>query len=377
MKTTHKLLMGLVMIFINGSCFNIANAASHEGAQRWDISMAEIQEVKIWHNLLEKYFAAEHQKYWPERKTALEEIVSEYPNSRWADDAALILACGKFEFEGKKGIDDLKSNSEAYTQGYFGNAKEAIKELRNIIKKYPNEKTIVSPWWLAGAGCRFDGVWIYTIGRLSFLNRDGSIREGRPFDKKGSISQQDKEVLAYFDHLDEYPVYTKDIAQLFITEILGHQGKFSDAALELEKVLSNISEFEKEVKADNVAASDPNGFLVRGLFRPEYRAYISLIGCYEKQEDAEKIVARTDILSPIVNQGAHYGMIRRVGEIYEKYGLRLKAKSQYQLALTKVNEYVLADRERSKHLEYIKPVTDEDISPKLENEISELKRLIK
>lgn len=228
---------------------------------RWDLMM--IDSAHIWKNLLTNYPYAEHQKHWPERKTGLEQIVNKYPDSQWADDAALILACGKFEFEGRAGLDDLQGNSEAYAKGYFGNAEEAIKDLRTIIDSYPHAKSIIDPVWFAGLGCKFNGVWLSSQGGLVSLNSDGTIQTSKPFDRSGAIPQKHKEVLAYFDHLEKYPVYTKHIAHLFISEILGHQGKFSEAASELEKVLSDLSEFEKAVKADNVAANGPDGVLIK------------------------------------------------------------------------------------------------------------------
>lgn len=72
------------------------------------------------------------------------------------------------------------------------------------------------------------------------------------------------------------------------------------------------------------------------MSRPEYKALSALIGYNEKAGDHEKVVPITDKYAPIINQGAHYQMIRHIGEIYEKHGLRLKAKSQYQIALDKI-----------------------------------------
>ncbi|NLW84706.1 MAG: hypothetical protein GXY41_09950 [Phycisphaerae bacterium] len=331
-KIKNPSIMLVVSVLLLSICQGELYSAEIE---RWDLMM--IDSAHIWKNLLTKYPYAEHQKHWPERKTGLEQIVNKYPDSQWADDAALILACGKFEFEGKAGVDELQSNSEAYAKGYFGNAEQAIKDLRTIIDSYPHAKSIIDPVWFAGLGCKFNGVWLSSQGGLVSLNSDGTIQTSKPFDRSGAIPQKHKEVLAYFDHLEKYPVYTKHIAHLFISEILGHQGKFSEAASELEKVLSDLSEFEKAVKADNVAANGPDGVLIkRGLDRPEYKAFSALIGYNEKAGDHEKVVPITDKYAPIINQGAHYQMIRHIGEIYEKHGLRLKAKSQYQIALDKI-----------------------------------------
>ncbi len=344
--------------------------------KRWDLMM--IDEAPIWKNLLVNYPYAERQKHWLGRKEALKQIVSRFPNSQWADDAELILACGKFEFEGKAGIDDLKSNAEAYSKGYFGDAEAAIEALRSIIKKYANEKTIVKPVWSAGGGCEFDDVWLYNQGSLFSLNPDGSVKTSKPFDRTGAIPQQDKEVLTYFEHLDKYPNYTADVARIFISEIYGHQKKCKEASEELEKVIANVEQFTETLQADRIVAMDVNGFFIRRISRPQYVAHISLMGYYEKLGSDEKAIATTDSFAAIVNQGTNYGMMKLIGEFYERHGLQSKAKSQYQLALNRINEYIAADRERSKYLEYIKePTTDEERSPRLIQEATELKAKIR
>jgi tetratricopeptide (TPR) repeat protein len=360
------------ILLLCGSFCTLCSGQAEPNSKRWDLMM--IDEAPIWKNLLVNYFYADHQKFWPEKKKALQQIVNQFPDSQWADDAELILACGKFEYEGKQGIDNLTTNADAYAKGYFGDANEAIKDLRNIINKYPNAKTIISPWWAVGYGCTFDGIWEMNQSSLRRYNRDGSIRGGIPF----GTSQQEKEVLAYFNHLDKYPILTKDVAITFIAEIYGHQKKYKEGAEELEKVIANTDQLTKTLQADRITATDANGFLIRGIDRPEYRAYISLVGCYEILKNTEKATATTDSFASIVNQGPNYGMMKRIGEFYDKHGLKEKAKSQYQQALNRINEDIVADMERSKHLEYIKkPTTDEERSPQLTQAAAELKKLIK
>ena len=133
---------------------------------RWDLKM--IEEAPIWKHLLNSYPYADQARYWPERKAALEQVVMKYPKSQWADDAALVLACGKHDFE--------------------NDANGAIRDLKNIGSTYPDGQTIVVEWFL-GERCEFDDVWLRSQGGLVFLNPDDTIRIAKPFDRAGEIAQ--------------------------------------------------------------------------------------------------------------------------------------------------------------------------------------------
>ena len=359
MKPKHNILSTLVIAIVNAACFNVSwgETQTPNNITRWDLMMIDIEQVRVWHNLLDGYFSTANE-HWRSRKASLQKITNEFPNSQWADDAALILACGKFEFE--------------------NDAEGAILALSDIISRYPNGNTIISPWWVAGSGCRFDNIWEMAQGSLSYHNRDGSIRKGRPFDAHGYMSQDRKEILAYFDHLNKYPVYTKDVARIFISEILLHQGRFSDAALEYETLLSD-PQFSKAVQEDAVAASQVNGYLIKNIDRPQYRAYIALVESYKKLGKSERIIAETDKLAAVVNHGANIGIVKRVGETYDEIGLESKARSQYQIALGKLNNLIDIDKKRTKLLREQEgyPNGEVNVSPFLTQEKTELENLIK
>jgi tetratricopeptide (TPR) repeat protein len=320
--------------------------------KRWDLMM--IDEAPIWWNLVKYSLNADQKSVWPQRKSALNKILNEYPTSQWADDAALILAYNKLAME--------------------GDANEAIKDLRAVIEKYPQANTIVST-----DGAIFDDVWLKSQGVLVYFNPDDSIQLSMPFGKNPVLSQQNKEILAYFDHLEKYPVYTKDVARIYISNIYGSQKNYKEAAQELEIFFTNTLQMMKALQADRIAVKDANGFLIRELSRPQYTACFSLISCYEDNLiNIEKAIETADRLAPILNQGANYKIMKRIGEFYEKHGLTSKAKLQYLTALVRINEYIAADRERSKRLKYIKvPAGDEERSPQLTQAAAELKKMIK
>jgi tetratricopeptide (TPR) repeat protein len=296
--------------------------------ERWDIQM--VKEVRIWQNLLTHYYYAEHEKYWPERKAALEKIVSEFADSRWADDAALILACGKASFE----------NESA----------GAIAALEEVISRYPDGQTIVAHWYPEG-GCRFDDRWLTWQGGLVFHNPDGTIRTAKPFNRDGEICHLEQEALAYFGHLKRYPRATKVMAQLFISEILSQKGDRAGATAVLEKIVANSASYIAAMSdADRVAASQPDGYHIRSLVRrPEYRAHLSLIGCYEKQDEVDKAVKMADkLLSLCSKDGWLWTINKHIGDFYNRHDLRQEAKEQYQLALAGLMRHKNDMEKRSK-----------------------------
>lgn len=322
---------------------------------RWDLVM--IKEAPIWKNLLKNYGYAEHKKYWPERKAALETIVNQVSDSRWADDALLILACGKAGFEND-------------TVG-------AIADLRNVVKEYPKAQTIVV-YWDPDIGCVFDQTWLMWRGGLVFLNPDKTIRIAKPFDRDDEISQMENEALAYFGHLEKYPRSTKVMARLFMAEILARKkGDVQGAIAVLEEITADAAGYlAATVQADGIAALKPDGYHIRTLYRPELGAYFSLIGRYEELGKIDKAIAKADEFAGIANKAPRWDIIKRLGEFYNRHNLKGKAAAQYRLALTKVKEYIEADRERSKRLEHIKPEKTE-VSANLKREEVELENLIK
>lgn len=320
---------------------------------RWDQVM--INEAPIWKNLLVCYYYAEHRKHWPRRKAALEKVLDRFPKSRWADDAALILACGKAGFE-----DDPNG---------------AIKDLQEIGNQYPNSGTVVVAWQ-PKAGCGLDGTWLMWRGGLVVLNKDGTIRIAWPFDRYGRIYHLEKEALTYFEHLEKHPRRTRVLAQIFISHILAYKGDFSGAIIALKKVAVNSGGLANTLRADAIAGLQPTGYYIRNLFRPECEAYMSLINYYGREGQTNKALKKADELAALVNRTPNWHIIKRLGTFYEKRGLSIKAVEQYRLALVGIKQHMQADKERYKHLEH-DPKKKAEASPHLKREAVELENLIK
>ena len=172
-------LFFLIFIFQIMLANGVSTAYGQEiSSKRWDLQM--IEEAPIWHRL-KMYHFFDPIKYWPERKTELQTLINQFPASRWADDAALILAGGQASIEGDRA--------------------GALVTLRRVIADYPDGNTIVVNW-LPDSGCRLDEIWLVITGGLS---AKGSVSSSRPFDRYGTISKGNLEILAYFEHLENIP----------------------------------------------------------------------------------------------------------------------------------------------------------------------------
>ena len=327
-------------IFIVLLTLAIASYVAHSeqmGSQRWDLRM--IEEAPIWKYLLVNYLYAPADEHWSDRKAALQTILTQFPDSRWADDAARILACGKADFEG-----DMKG---------------AIAALTEVMEKYPLAHTIVSGW-SSGDGCFFDETWIAGRSGLAYLNLDGSIRPGKPFDADGEIPPHKRQFLAYFDHLEKYPRLTKDRAQLFIAQMLRMQGDLAGAIAELEVMVARYADLAVINAADREAAAKPDGYFIGHQFsgevfpihRPQYSAYVFLMRLYQSQGEKEKAITTGLTLAAVCSSDGWYSHVnRQVGDLCVENERWAEAEKQYRIALQGVRKLV-ADRAARKEAAY-------------------------
>lgn len=285
---------------------------------RWDLQM--IREAPIWQNLLVNYSYADHRERWPERKRALELILEKHPQSQWADDAALILACGKANFE--------------------DNTKGALADLRKLIREYPYGQTVVVHWDRED-GCILDDVWLTRQGGLVFLNPDNSVRASNPFSRDG-ITQREKETLAYFRHLRQFPRSTQVMAKLILSNILIMEGQESQAASVLNDIVSTSRTYLALVnRADKRAAVRPDGYLISNLtYRPEYHAHLSLMWHYEKQGALEKsFEVAQQLIKLASDDGWLWTINRQIGDFYGRNRQLDRANTQYKLALVGLKKH--------------------------------------
>jgi len=212
----------LIFVIILVSSYNLLY--SQNKADRWDIKM--IEEAPVWKNLLVNYANTNYSKVWPERKAALQSIIYNYPESQWADDAALFLASGKASFE--------------------NNISGAIDDLRNIAEKYPNGKTVLCNWTKTD-GLMFNDTWLsWAPSLVSMESPDITF----PFDRDEQISVLENEALVYFNHIEQYPTFTKDLAQYTIALMLLAENDIKGAINQLESFIYKTTDLETIKTAD-------------------------------------------------------------------------------------------------------------------------------
>ena len=291
---------------------------------RWDHKM--INEANIWKNLLVDYSKEGKDLYWHERKQAFTKVVTDFPNSQWADDAALLLA-------GEQALIDH-------------NLDEAIISLRGIKKKYPSENTIIDNW-NSQRGCHMDEAWLMWAPSLVLLNEDNSIRISFPFDRDGKISILEEEVLTYFDHREKHPQRTKDVAQLIIATMLQQNGKVDEAILELEKLLAGYPDLSKVRTIDFEAAKTENGHLIGHeppfdalpIWRIQYSAGLLLVNLYLQQNRIEEALT---ICSKLWHEcspdGWYWSINKYIGSIYANNNQPRLASKQYDISLNGIKE---------------------------------------
>jgi hypothetical protein len=254
------------------SIIKIDGQVSNETQDRWDLKM--INEEPIWRNLLVHYFNGEPNKSWFERKSALNDIIINYPRSQWADDAALLLAGGKASFE-----HDING---------------AIKDLKKIIDIYPNGSTILTSWDVV-FGFTINSTWLMWAPDLVIENADGKM-VSYPFDRDNKLSILELEALEYFNHLEKNPNLTKDIAMYAIIQMTLAQNDRVDAIALLEDFVVKNQKISKIKEKDYEASKNKYGYLISNelpneiysLWRVHYPVYLLLEHLYQENGEVEK-----------------------------------------------------------------------------------------
>lgn len=332
LQTTFLALCAALFVLVCASGLAYAEQSTAD-PERWDLRI--IEEEPIWRYLLVQYGSGPAEKYWPERKAALQTVIREYPDSQWADDAAVMLACGQATMEG-----DIPGG---------------IAALRAVMEKYPLEHTIVEYWdWhTSGSGCIIAPDWLYVVP-AHVSRRNPSFPS---------------ELVAYFEHLEKYPRLTKDIAQYLIAYMLSYQGNKVGAIAELEDLISRypdlaaINAADREEAAREMAAGPDGWFIIQDpgweklpLWRPQYRAYISLMGWYGDQGDQDKALATgLKLVSFCSPDGWDWCVNKQVAALCAEMEFWTEAEKQFQLALQGVHNFVAVKAQRLEELGYKPP----------------------
>ncbi len=181
---------------------------------------------------------------------------------------------------------------------------------------------------------------------LVVFNDDSSIRISFPFDKDNTISPLEKEILTYFDHKNEYPQLTKDVAQYIIALMLRQKGEINDAMFELEELLSRYPDFSIINTPDYNASKKTNGHLIEfepphditPMWRVQYSAIILLLQLYSQQNEKDKYLKLSSKLTTECSpNGWSWNINKIVGDLYVKNNLGKLAAEQYSVSINGIH----------------------------------------
>jgi len=296
--TTHVLAKTIAYGIITAMSGIVATAQTTQSAKplRWD--QQRIQDYPIY-KLLSKERSLgngvpeamqwelakeEGKRFVDEKREAnLAALLKEYPNSDYADDAALLLARCKYL--------------------YHGDVDGAIKGLYEVIQKYT--KVTKSSWiaeddqfrqWAMFSNVRKDGSpssgWFpaeLTEEQIAAIPKGKSRDEWEP----GYTYRQ--EVLAYFEYWTEHPNWTEDEARYWIAWIIMQAG-VKERMGEAEKVLRQVIDSyrtEPRTKIDKDAAKQrPYGEgITKYMERTELRAHWLLMELLQKEGKLDAVKA--------------------------------------------------------------------------------------
>jgi len=200
------------------------------------------------------------------REANLLQLLRDYPDSDYADDALLLLARCKFLYQ--------------------GDADGAIGGLYEVIQKHP--KTAGSSW--IAEDRLFNGYVMLTdvvkgggrrngwYGNILTEERIMAIPVEKGRDEWLRIRERSLKQLAYFEYWEAHPNWTEDEARYWIAWII-IKGDLKERMGEAEQVLRQIIQAEQRTKSDREAASKvPYGEgIVTYMDRTERKAHLLLI----------------------------------------------------------------------------------------------------
>jgi len=205
----------------------------------------------------------------PEREPGLREMLEKYPDSEYADDAALLLARAKLF--------------------YHNDPEGAIRDLYKVIEDYPNGH------WIAE-----DGVWLDYIAPTAL---SGKVPErGRGYGTLRPEAEPEFEwrIITYFEYLENDPHLTVDMAKYWIAQIIISKGlskRFPEAERNFKEVIE-AHRNEGRTAKDREAAKQPHANLISRIWRIERKCHQELIRFYARTgREAESRSALEDYAS--------------------------------------------------------------------------------
>lgn len=222
-----------------------------------------------------------------ERIAQLQEAIQKYPESPYADDAALLLARAYFLY-GNDTANGIAAtvNGRTIPNAFFpygDDAKKAIAALYDVIKRYPGGE------WIAE-----DRVVIEDIAGRVLHNSGRKDKAVFPAAATGHL----RDVTSYMEYASEHPNWTSDEAKYWIAWIL-FKTRNEQRYQEAEDLLRSVIARHKDAdwtQADLEAAKQfQNRLIATALVRSERMAYNLLIPLLKKMgKDAAAVQAAAE-----------------------------------------------------------------------------------
>jgi len=333
MKTRRILFVSLIILFACGYKM-YAVAAENQVLSRWE-DKRRLENWPIYSLLIKSGGYGNgipEPQQWetygilkdPEREPKLREVLEKYPNSEYADDAALLLA-----------------RAELF---YHGDPNAAIEKLYKVISKYPDGD------WIAE-----DRVWLTIISEITKLGKDGQLHPREPRKKRpgGELGES----FVYLNYLEKEPHNTADEAKYWIAKIILkidlRGSRYQEAVRNLKEVVEK-HRFQNRASKDLVAAGTLKCALLKLLVRTEHKCHLLLIKAYFDKEDYVNVTTTAEDFLSINNghptcQDVH----RLAGEAYESLEKWREAALHYNKYLSYPE---LAHKTRVKYEQKLKEV---------------------
>ncbi len=298
----------------------VACASAEAPETRWDERM--LKAYPQWVLFVEDRSVAARPRLWGETKAALTDLVRQYPEGEFVDEAHLALAEGA-----------------AYCSA---NPDQARDILELLDKEHPDATCCYDPWPIGpqyGAYRGIGEIWRMAARQLVRERRDGRVvrveKLGRG--RKG-LTAAERAFLALFAHLDRFPVRTRDVSFLCRVQLHVSGGHHEQAIEQLQNfIAANRDQALAEHLADRKAAgADDDVFLV-GLERPFFFANAFLLDelrALNRQDEA--IAVAEAFCRDFSHDGWYWRINETLGDLYMETRLETPsqvAQNQYRLAL--------------------------------------------
>jgi tetratricopeptide (TPR) repeat protein len=186
----------------------------------------------------------------------LRSVVQQYPDSAYADDAALLLARAYYFYE--------------------EDADKAIEGLYEVARKYPK-----------GAWIAEDPITREVIATAVLIYGP---ERGLRSRQKGSRSLMATQYMPYMGYAAQHPNLTADEAKYWIAQIILHaklEARYAEAEKVLREVIESHRRDQRTLQDLQAAKRMDNELIAKRLLRPERLAHYLLIGTLKRRGDME------------------------------------------------------------------------------------------